>query len=92
MSIQKIYQSQVVTEQECKNCSQLRVESQQLKEKMEAQMAELERQNLDLQKEIARLSLDLGNLGIRHDLQVTHYQTKINLLEDALKDKDDIDQ
>lgn len=31
--------------------------------------------------------MDLGNLSIKHDLQVSHLQTKTKLLEDALTNR-----
>ena len=39
---------------------------------VDAEKKKLGKQNLDLQKEVARLSLELGNLSIKHDLQVSH--------------------
>ena len=54
---------------------------------VDAEKEKLDKQNLELQKEVAKLSLELGNLSIKHDLQVSHLQTKTKLLEDALTNR-----
>ena len=41
----------------------------------------------DAQRELAKISSNLNNLHIKNDLQSSHLQTKIKLLEDALNNR-----
>ena len=59
--------------------SQIQQQDIQLAETRE-ENDKLSRQNLDLQKEVARLSVDLGNLNIKHDLNMSHIQMKTKLV------------